>query len=62
MLAYRITEINSRIVVGTEDGPILVCTSLEVAAPGGRRREAPGDAARQADFFVAGSASAAKER
>jgi hypothetical protein len=31
MLAYRITEIDSRIVVGTEDGPILVCTSLEVA-------------------------------
>jgi hypothetical protein len=31
MLAYRITEIDSRIVVGTEDEPILVCTSLEVA-------------------------------
>jgi hypothetical protein len=31
MLAYRITEIDSRIVVGTDDEPILVCTSLEVA-------------------------------
>ena len=30
MLAYRITEIDSRIVVGTDDEPILVCTSLEV--------------------------------
>jgi hypothetical protein len=31
MLAYRITEVDSRIVVGTEDEPILICTSIEVA-------------------------------
>jgi hypothetical protein len=31
MLAYRITEIDSRIVVSTDDKPILVCSSLEVA-------------------------------
>jgi hypothetical protein len=31
MLAYRITEIDSRIVVGTDEEPILVCASLEVA-------------------------------
>ena len=31
MLAYRITEIDSRIVVVSDDEPILVCTSLEVA-------------------------------
>jgi hypothetical protein len=31
MPAYRITEIDSRIVVGTDDEPILVCASLEVA-------------------------------
>jgi hypothetical protein len=31
MLAYRITEIDSRIVVGTEEEPILICASIEVA-------------------------------
>jgi hypothetical protein len=31
MLAYRITEVDSRIVVGTEEEPILICTSLDVA-------------------------------
>jgi hypothetical protein len=31
MLAYRITEIDSRIVVGTEEEPILICASLDVA-------------------------------
>ena len=31
MLAYRITEIDSRIVVGTEQEPILICTSLDMA-------------------------------
>jgi len=31
MPAYRITEIDSRIVVGTEQEPVLICTSLDVA-------------------------------
>ena len=31
MLAYRITEVDSRIVVGTEEEPILICTSLDMA-------------------------------
>jgi hypothetical protein len=31
MPAYRITEIDSRIIVGTEQESILICTSLEVA-------------------------------
>ena len=31
MFAYRITEIDSRIVVGTEQESILVCASREVA-------------------------------
>jgi hypothetical protein len=31
MLAYRITEVDSRIVVGTEEEPILICTSLDTA-------------------------------
>lgn len=31
MFAYRITEIDSRVIVGTEDEPILVCASREVA-------------------------------
>lgn len=31
MLTYRITEMDSGIVVGTEEEPILICTSLDVA-------------------------------
>lgn len=31
MPAYRITEINSRIVVGTEQESVLICTSLDMA-------------------------------
>ena len=31
MFAYRITKLDSRIIVGTEEEPILVCASLEVA-------------------------------
>lgn len=31
MPAYRITEIDSRIVVGTEQESVLICTSLDVA-------------------------------
>jgi hypothetical protein len=31
MLAYRITQIDSRIVVGTDEEEILVCTSLKMA-------------------------------
>ena len=31
MPAYRITEIDSRIVVGTEQESILICTNLDVA-------------------------------
>ena len=31
MLAYRITQIDSRIVVGTDKEEILVCTSLKMA-------------------------------
>jgi hypothetical protein len=31
MLAYRITEIDSRVIVGTEQEPVLICTSLEMA-------------------------------
>ena len=31
MLAYRIIKIDSRIIVGTEEEAILVCTSLKVA-------------------------------
>lgn len=31
MFAYRITEIDSRVIVGTEEEPILVCASREVA-------------------------------
>jgi hypothetical protein len=31
MLAYRITEIDSRIIVGTDQEEILICSSLEVA-------------------------------
>jgi hypothetical protein len=31
MLAYRITQIDSRIVVGTDEEQILVCNSLKMA-------------------------------
>ena len=31
MGAYRITEIDSRVMVGTEQEYVLVCTSLDVA-------------------------------
>ena len=31
MAAYRITEIDSRVIVGTEQEPVLICTSLDVA-------------------------------
>ena len=31
MPAYRIIEIDSRIVVGTEQESVLICTSLDVA-------------------------------
>jgi hypothetical protein len=31
MPAYRITETDSRIVVGTEEEPILICNSIDVA-------------------------------
>jgi hypothetical protein len=31
MLAYRITQIDSRIVVGTDEEEILVCSSLKMA-------------------------------
>lgn len=31
MLTYRITQIDSRIVVGTEDEAVLICASLGVA-------------------------------
>jgi hypothetical protein len=31
MGAYRITEIDSRVIVGTEQESILICTSLDVA-------------------------------
>lgn len=31
MFSYRITEVNSRIVVGTDEEPILICSSREVA-------------------------------
>ena len=31
MLAYRITQIDSRIVVGTDEESILVCSSLKMA-------------------------------
>ena len=31
MLAYRITQIDSRIVVGTDEEEILVCNSLKMA-------------------------------
>lgn len=31
MFAYRITEVDSRIVVSTDEQPILVCSSREVA-------------------------------
>jgi len=31
MFAYRITEVDSRIVVSTDEEPILVCASREVA-------------------------------
>ena len=54
MPAYRITEIDSRIVVGTEQESILICTSLDVArrviadalAPATKplKRPAPGSA------------------
>jgi hypothetical protein len=31
MPAYRITEIDSRVIVGTEQESILICTSLDMA-------------------------------
>jgi hypothetical protein len=31
MLAYRITETGSRIIVGTDEEAILVCSSLKMA-------------------------------
>ena len=31
MFAYRITERDSRVVVSTEEEPILICASLKVA-------------------------------
>jgi hypothetical protein len=31
MPAYRITEIDSRVIVGTEQESVLICTSLDVA-------------------------------
>ena len=31
MPAYRITEIDSRVVVGTEQESVLICTNLDVA-------------------------------
>jgi len=31
MLAYRITEVDSDIVVGTEEEPILICTNIDMA-------------------------------
>ena len=31
MLAYRIIEVDSRIVVGTEEEQILICTNIDVA-------------------------------
>lgn len=31
MPAYRITEINSRVVIGTEQESILICSDLDVA-------------------------------
>jgi hypothetical protein len=54
MPAYRITEIDSRVVVGTEQEAVLICTSLDVArrvvaealSPATKfaRRPAPGSA------------------
>ena len=31
MPAYRITEIDSRIIVGTEQESVLICTNLDMA-------------------------------
>jgi hypothetical protein len=31
MPAYRITEIDSRVIVGTEQESVLICTSLDMA-------------------------------
>jgi hypothetical protein len=31
MAAYRITQFGSRVIVGTEEEAVLVCTSLRVA-------------------------------
>jgi hypothetical protein len=31
MATYRITELGSRIVVGTDDEAVLICASLEIA-------------------------------
>jgi len=31
MFTYRITEIDSRITVGTDKEPVLVCANIEVA-------------------------------
>ena len=31
MAAYRITEIDSRVIVGTEQESILICNSLDMA-------------------------------
>jgi hypothetical protein len=31
MFTYRITEIDSRITVGTDEEPVLVCANIEVA-------------------------------
>jgi hypothetical protein len=54
MLSYRITEIDSRIIVGTEQEAVLVCTNIDIArrvvadalapAPKSLRRPATGSA------------------
>jgi hypothetical protein len=44
MFSYRITEVDSRIVVSTDEEPILVCASREVA------HRAIADAERLAKF------------
>jgi len=31
MLSYRITETDSRIIVGTEQEAVLVCTNIDIA-------------------------------
>jgi hypothetical protein len=69
MLAYRIIEIDSRVIVGTEQEAILICTNLEVArrvvadalAPAMKplRRPAPGSA-RETSRAIQASGSATR--